>query len=930
MPPDLHRMGKNLLKIVTHEAVVASAPGRDQANQLVERVRQALQIVEDDSSELNESQVREIAFLAVTHADRIFNHPEFSPDFAIAQSLLAMGAWLGRARLALDAAPGEGLEGTTHPGVLGLAGEIYRNQWERTAQWADLRRALAYNARSYTAAKQFPGEFARDELFSGFFTALLLDQLARQEELAVRPGGAPASGSRFGAPTVEGNAGEYGKVADDYRHDAEVIRGELLQWAPGFAEANPDDWELSALVGALFFAGGNIPKAIEWAGRVPEVLEDNRLLHKWLREYVLVAQLRGQRDPENPVILHEQARPVLAALLPDIWDKATDGAARGKLGLALSGGGFRASFYHIGVLARLAESDLLRRIEVLSCVSGGAIVGTYYYMLLKELFETTTDAEVSNPTEKTRRQRVHDYPTLIDALIEDFTRAARLDLRNRIFAWLPDNLRMLGSFSASERLGSLLQKRLLPEIECLRPGGLEPRRVKYLHELRIQPRTGATAWDRGFRPKHQNWQRRNRVPILILNATTVNTGHNWQFTARHMGEPPAVIRPEIDPNPRLRRIKWEWDVVGDELLQVRGDARGASLEVGQAVAASAAVPGIFPPLPIDSRYNEWSIRLSDGGVVDNQGITGLLEQGCAGVVVSDASGRLRQTKNPSGGVVGLFRTSEISMQQIRSRQFEELQTRRRAGLLAGFTYVHLTHGLSPKSVPHIGQEDSDEFVGFDAPQSPPPLHFDVSENLADIRTDLDAFSETEAYALMLSGYRGMDNALEHGSGYGLQDTDHQRTKRSWAFEDVAPLLNRDITSDNRWRNHLARSRSRLLRSSVQLIWMLIAIVAVAAGIAWLAIRHGVALVAGAGFALFVVVIAGILLALLSRRRRGMAARRAILVGATTGLWVFLMATVGMVTSWVLWIGNRLARRLDGSWRVPEDRPGGSQPPAIPG
>ena len=59
--------------------------------------------------------------------------------------------------------------------------------------------------------------------------------------------------------------------------------------------------------------------------------------------------------------------------------RATDGeGAKATLGLALSGGGFRASFFHIGVLARLAELDLLRRVEALSTVSGGSIVGALY------------------------------------------------------------------------------------------------------------------------------------------------------------------------------------------------------------------------------------------------------------------------------------------------------------------------------------------------------------------------------------------------------------------------------------------------------------------------------------------------------------------------------------------------------------------------
>ena len=51
-----------------------------------------------------------------------------------------------------------------------------------------------------------------------------------------------------------------------------------------------------------------------------------------------------------------------------------------KLGLALSGGGFRASYFHIGVLAQMAEQGLLRHVEVISTVSGGSIIGALYYL----------------------------------------------------------------------------------------------------------------------------------------------------------------------------------------------------------------------------------------------------------------------------------------------------------------------------------------------------------------------------------------------------------------------------------------------------------------------------------------------------------------------------------------------------------------------
>lgn len=43
-----------------------------------------------------------------------------------------------------------------------------------------------------------------------------------------------------------------------------------------------------------------------------------------------------------------------------------------RIGLALSGGGFRAAAFHLGVFRKLKELGLLWKIDVLSCVSGGS------------------------------------------------------------------------------------------------------------------------------------------------------------------------------------------------------------------------------------------------------------------------------------------------------------------------------------------------------------------------------------------------------------------------------------------------------------------------------------------------------------------------------------------------------------------------------
>src|SRR4030095_2509442 len=117
-----------------------------------------------------------------------------------------------------------------------------------------------------------------------------------------------------------------------------------------------------------------------------------------------------------------------------------------------------------------------------------------------------------------------------------------------------------------------------------------------------------------------NWRRRAKVPVLLLNAASLNSGHNWQFTARWMGEPPGLFEPEgdIDANVRYRRLYY-------------GEAPTRTLQeyrVGYAVAASACVPGLFEPLVLQGLYPGRTVRLVDGGVHDNQGVEGLLDEGC--------------------------------------------------------------------------------------------------------------------------------------------------------------------------------------------------------------------------------------------------------------------------------------------------------------
>lgn len=51
------------------------------------------------------------------------------------------------------------------------------------------------------------------------------------------------------------------------------------------------------------------------------------------------------------------------------------GGVQKRIGLALSGGGFRAAAFHLGVMRKLAELRILDHVDLMTCVSGGSIAG---------------------------------------------------------------------------------------------------------------------------------------------------------------------------------------------------------------------------------------------------------------------------------------------------------------------------------------------------------------------------------------------------------------------------------------------------------------------------------------------------------------------------------------------------------------------------
>ena len=93
-----------------------------------------------------------------------------------------------------------------------------------------------------------------------------------------------------------------------------------------------------------------------------------------------------------------------------------------KIGLALSGGGFRASLFHLGALRRLNDLGLLSRVTSISSVSGGSItnglLATKWQKLTKDSAGRFTNFqdEVEAPMRALCGKNLRNYPLIFGRL----------------------------------------------------------------------------------------------------------------------------------------------------------------------------------------------------------------------------------------------------------------------------------------------------------------------------------------------------------------------------------------------------------------------------------------------------------------------------------------------------------------------------------
>jgi NTE family protein len=344
------------------------------------------------------------------------------------------------------------------------------------------------------------------------------------------------------------------------------------------------------------------------------------------------------------------------------------------IGLALSGGGFRATLFGLGSLWRLNEAGLLGRLDRVSSVSGGSILAGLL----------------------AHRWRRLDFA---DGRARNFSEEVVVPLRALCDKTIDVSAGIKGIINPFKSAGEYLT-------DCY---------DKHLFH-------GATTSDMPD-------PARLGEPRFVLYATNMQTGRNFRFRQ---------------------------DMLADWKL---GVARGASVPLAQAVAASSAFPPVFSPIVIETDPASWAegedipnldrlrrrIVLTDGGVYDNMGLETLVGKVDL-VLVSDAGAPFEIDLEPSETPLQMGRVRDILIDQTRALRKRWLIDEFVAGRRFG-AYWGLDTQIGDYADPLAVAKDTD-----------------VTDALAVIPTRLAGFGELTEGRLINWGYALADAALRRRAG----------------------------------------------------------------------------------------------------------------------------------------------------------------------
>ncbi|MBU2941833.1 patatin-like phospholipase family protein [Shimia thalassica] len=259
----------------------------------------------------------------------------------------------------------------------------------------------------------------------------------------------------------------------------------------------------------------------------------------------------------------------------------TDRKSETTIAISLSGGGARAMAFHLGCLRALKAAGILEHTSVLSCVSGGSVIGAIY---------VTHEGSFESFEKKVR-----------ETLRTGFVRPA-------LWTALTSREGLRAAFCRMAIFGRRITSLLLAPLRWSVYGvtamfGMPTTgRVSPVTPRRLASRTTilAETFDRLLFEGKTLKDIEKRKPKFVAVASELRTGTAFYFSPNESGS-------------------WRFGKVNPD-----------SIKVARAVAASAAYPLLLPALDENYIFNKSDgsarnerITLTDGGVYDNRGLAPL-------------------------------------------------------------------------------------------------------------------------------------------------------------------------------------------------------------------------------------------------------------------------------------------------------------------
>jgi hypothetical protein len=185
--------------------------------------------------------------------------------------------------------------------------------------------------------------------------------------------------------------------------------------------------------------------------------------------------------------------------------------------------------------------------------------------------------------------------------------------------------------------------------------------------------------------------------------------------------------------------------------------------------------------------------------------------------VSDASGQLEDELDPLPQVGAVLnRTTSVLMDRVREEQLLRLLR-----LQAPVAFIHLLTGLSPRKEAWSNTLaiSACERGASELLERTDGIDTNVQELIACFRTDLDSFTDIEAFSLMHEGYRLSESVLRKALGIRDLIREPRCPKMHWRFLAIAPWLAYPTPA---YLSHLRLARHRLFKLR-KLSWLVFSV-----------------------------------------------------------------------------------------------------------